>query len=139
MEATTRYCTTDLDLYSADDLTALAAAFEMRGFMLARPVTQFSDGEWFCGFSTGGGLYDEPEPHLAAILTVIERLDSPARSAWAGCSRRLFDIGYDCGLAPFAFRQDISAETLVRLAAVGATLRITLYADPETSSAAPGA
>ena len=87
MEAITRYCTTDLDLYSAENLTALAAAFEARGFMLMRPVTRYSDGEWFCGFSRGGGGYDEPEPHLAAILTVIEGLDPTSRSAWAGCSR----------------------------------------------------
>jgi hypothetical protein len=137
MEAITRYCTTDLDLYSAEDPTALVAAFEIRGFMLMRPVTQYSDGEWFCGFSTGGGNYDEPEPHLAAILAVIEALDPPSRSAWAGCSRRLFDIGYDCVREPFAFRQELSAEILVRLAAVGATLRITLYSDPETRPAEP--
>jgi hypothetical protein len=107
--------------------------------MLARPVTQYSNGEWFCGFSTGGGNYDEPEPHLAAILTAIEGLDPPSRSAWAGCSRRVFDIGYDCGLEPFAFHQELSAETLARLAAVGAMLRITLYSDPEARPAEPGA
>ena len=28
MEPITRYCTTDLDLYSTEDLTALAAALE---------------------------------------------------------------------------------------------------------------
>lgn len=137
MEPITRYCTTDLDLYSAADLTALAAAFEQRGFRLARPVTQFSDGSWFCGFSTGGGTYDEPEPHLAVILAVVESLDAPARSAWTACAQRCFDLGYDCGLEPFAFRQELSAATLARLAAVGATLRITLYSDPGTTPAAP--
>lgn len=115
MEAVTRYRTTDLDLDSAEDPTALAAALQIRGLLPVRPVTKYPGGEWFCGFSPGGGDYDEPEPHLADILAVIEGLDGPARSAWAGCSRRLFDIGYDCGREPFAFRQELSAETLVRL------------------------
>lgn len=53
MEAVTRYCTTDLDLYSPENPTDLAAAFE----------------------------YDEPEPHLAAMLTVIEGLDPASRTA----------------------------------------------------------
>ena len=71
------------------------------------------------------------------MLTVIEALHSPFRSAWAGCSQRVFDIAYDCGREPFAFRQELSAETLGRLAAAGASLRITLYSDPETSPAEP--
>lgn len=139
MEATTRYCTTDLDLESPEDPTALAAAFEQRGLLLMRRVERYSDGTWFCGFSTGGGDYDEPDPHLSAILDVVEGLDPVSQAAWAACTRRLFDLGYDCGREPFAFRQELSAETLVRLAAVGATLRITLYSDPQADAAEPAA
>jgi hypothetical protein len=75
---------------------------------------------------------------ISAMLVAIEALDPPLRSAWAACSLRVFDIGYDCGLAPFAFGQGLSAELLARLAAVGATLRFTLDSNPEASPAAPG-
>jgi hypothetical protein len=126
-------------LDAADDLTSLAAALEVRGLALMRGVTRLNDGLWFCGFSWGGAWYDEPEPNIAAMLAVIEALDPPLRSAWAGCSLRVFDIGYDCGREPFAFRQELPAEILVRLAAVGASLRVTLYSDPERRPAEPGA
>jgi hypothetical protein len=138
MEAVTRYCNTDLDLYSPNELTALAAALERRGLALMRPVMRITEG-WFCGFSWGGECFDAPEQSISAMLAAIEALDPPLRSAWAGCSLRVFDIGYDCGKEPFAFRQELSAGILVRLTAVGATLRITLYSDPETSPAEPDA
>src|SRR5688572_16826847 len=119
MEPITRYCTTDLDLYSAEDLTALAAGLEIQGFAIARPLTRLASGEWFSGFSLRRDAeYDEPEPQIAAMLAVVEKLDPPLRSAWAGCSLRIFDLGYDCGREPFAFRQELSAGTLARLAAV---------------------
>jgi hypothetical protein len=136
MEAVTRYCNTDLDLTSPNELTALAAALEGRGLALMRPVIRITEG-WFCGFSWGGEWFDEPEQSIAAMLAAIEALDPSLRAAWAACSLRVFDIGYDCGREPFAFRQELSAEALVRLAAVGATLRVTLYSDPEASPAEP--
>ena len=156
MDGITQYLNTDLDLLSADDLTALAAAFEVRGLMPTR-VIRYHDGQWqwharFCGNTTGDEWYDEPEPTIAAMLAVIEALDPPLRSAWAGCSRREFDIGYECGREPFHFHQGLSAGILARLVAAGASLRVTLYADQdrrpaerdgvcdrEVSSAEPGA
>jgi hypothetical protein len=133
MDGITEYLNTDLDLLSADDLTALAAAFEVRGLMPTR-VIRLDTGQWharFSGNSTADECYDEPEPTIAAMLAVIEALDPPLRSAWAGCSQREFDIGYDCGREPFHFHQGLSAGILVRLVAAGASLRVTLYADQE--------
>lgn len=133
MDGVTQYLNTDLDLLSADDLTALAAAFEVRGLMPTR-VIRLDDGRWharFSGNSTADRCYDEPEPTIAAVLAVIEALDPPLRSAWAGCSQREFDIGYDCGREPLHFHQGLSAGLLVRLAAAGASLRVTLYADQD--------
>lgn len=135
MDGTTHYLTTDLDLYSAEDLTTLAAGLEIRGFAIARPLTRF-DRVWFCGFSLlRDAEYDEPEQQIAVMLAAIEALDPPLRSAWTACTQRFFDIGYDCGREPFSFRQELSTDSLARLAAVGATLRVTLYADRETSPA----
>ena len=154
MDGITQYLNTDLDLLSADDLTALAAAFEVRGLMPTCEIRPY-DGQWharFAGNSTADECYDEPEPTIAAMLAVIEALDPPLRSAWAGCSQREFDIGYECRREPFHFHQGLSAGILARLVAAGASLRVTLYAvqdrrpadqdgvcDQEVSSAEPGA
>lgn len=140
MDESTRYRATDLYFYSDEDLTALAAALHARASPVclgANPRTRRV--EWYCNFSIDGEGAEEPEPGIAAMLAVLEALDPPCRSMWAGCSQRVFDIAYDCGRGPFAFRQELSAETLGRLAAAGASLRITLYSDPETTPDDPDA
>ena len=146
----TSYRTTDLVLFSAEDLSALAAALEARGLFVrdrARWIDEtewfrIAEPQWYWTFKAGGeGPYDDPEPEVAALLAAVEALDPPARAAWAGCSQRVFDLGYDCGTRPFSVRHDLSAGTLARLAAAGGSLRITLYAlDPsEIRPAEPAA
>ena len=149
-DGTTRYRVTDLCLYSAGDLTALAAALVARGLVHSNGPLWF-DGEerlgvagpqWYWQFQAGcEEQRDHPEPELKALLAAVEALDPPERAAWDGCSRRAFDAAYDCGVRPFAVRHDLSAGTLARLAAAGGLLRLTLYAlDPsEIRPAEPGA
>ncbi|MGC8643485.1 MAG: hypothetical protein ACP5XB_26815 [Isosphaeraceae bacterium] len=119
------YLNTDRDLTSADELTALATAFEAGG---APPlfVTQGDDGQRHATFETIE-QHNEPEPNISALLAVVETLEPSLRSDWAGCSRREFNLGYDCGSEPWAFTQGLSSELLGRMAAVGASPRITLY------------
>jgi len=149
-DGTTRYRVTDLCLYSACDLTTLAAALVARGLVHSDGPRWF-DGEewleiagpqWYWRFQAGcEDQRDHPEPEMIALVAAVETLDPPERAAWDGCSRRVFDLGYDCGVRPFAVRHDLSIETLSRLAAVGGSLRLTLYAlDPsDVKHAEPGA
>lgn len=120
-----RYLNTDLDLVSADELTPLAAHFESRG-AFALHVSRRDDGLWHASFELDA-QHDEPEPAVAAMLAIAESLEEPLRSIWTSCSRREFDIGYDCGDAPWGFQQRLSSGLLARMAAVGASLGITLY------------
>lgn len=133
MEGLITYLNTDLDLISAGDVTALAVAFEAAG---VRPlhVTQGEDGLWYACFETYE-QHTQPEPNIAAMLAVVESLTPTLSSVWAGCSRREFNIGYDCGLAPWSFNQGLSTELLGRIAAAGASLRFTLYPDREQDAA----
>jgi len=73
------------------------------------------------------------------MMVVIESLGEPLRTVWSGYSRREFNIGYDCGSKPWAFNQGLSSQLLGRMAAVGASLRITLYPPAREKSAEPGA
>ena len=127
MDGVITYLNTDLDLTSASDLTALAAAFQAAR-VRALHVTQGEDGLWYACFETDH-QHNEPEPTIAAMLVVIESLSPPLQSVWAGCSRREFNIGYDCGPEPWAYNQGLTAELLGRMAAAGASLRVTLYPD----------
>jgi hypothetical protein len=129
LNGTTRYRNTDLDLTSPGDLTALAGAFQTSGVPPLH-VTRGDDGFWYASFETYEP-YTEPESNIAAILVIVDALPGPLRFLWNGCTRREFNIGYDCGDEPRAFQQGLSAELLGRMAAAGASLRVTLYSDRE--------
>jgi hypothetical protein len=121
------YLNTDLDLVCADDLTEIAKAFDALG---APPlhVTKGDDGLWYTTFETNE-QHEEPGPNISEMLAIIESFAVPLQSLWTRCSLREFNIGYDCGAEPWAFNQALSTELLRRMAAVGCTLRITLYPD----------
>ncbi len=120
-----RYLNTDLDLASGEDLTALAGALAAQG-VFPLHVTRADDDRWHATFETAE-QHPEPEPNIAAMLAVLESLDPTLLGAWTSCTRREFNIGYDCGQQPWAFNQALTAELLGRMAAVGASLRVTLY------------
>ncbi len=124
-----QYLNTDLDLVSAGDLSALAAELEAQGLDRLH-VGRQEDGLWLAIFEAGV-CWQDPEATISALLDVIETLDEPARRAWCECTKREFNIGYDCGNEPWAFNQALSSQTLRRMADVSAGLRITLY--PESS------
>ncbi len=127
MDNTICYLNTDLDLTSADDLSGLATALEAQG-VRALHVAHADNGLWLARFETDE-QFAEPESSIAAMLSAIESLEKPLRLIWDGCSLREFNIGYDCGAEPWAFNQGLSTALLGRIAAAGATLRITLYPD----------
>ena len=125
------YVNTDLDLKSAEDLAPLVAAFQAAD-VFALHVTLGDDGVWFAVLETET-QYDEPEANIAAMVAVAEALPDELRSAWARCTVRELNIGYDCGTYPWGFTQFLSADLLKRVAAVGASVRITLYPERETA------
>ncbi len=136
MDDTICYLNTDLDLISANDLTALAAAFNARGLFTLRCDCQ-DDGIWYATFERDDlRNRHQPEQDIGAMLAVVESLDEPLRAVWSGCTCREFNIGYDCGSKPWAFNQGLTSLLLGRIAAAGASLRITLY-PPASEKGAP--
>jgi hypothetical protein len=142
MDNTICYLNTDLVLTSPNDLTELATIFESQGIVPLH-VTRGDDGLWYATFETYAdethAQHTEPEPNIAVMVAVVESLGEAHRSVWQGCTRREFNIGYDCGAEPWAFNQGLSCALLGRIAAVGASLRFTLYPnrEPNPSCQAP--
>ena len=128
MDDTISYLNTDLDLTSADDLTALAACFEANGVFVLH-CDRAEDGRSFATFEVLHCCEPDrlPESDIATMLATIESLAQPLRNIWTSCMLREFNIGYDCGSKPWAFNQGLSSELLGRIAAARASLRITLY------------
>ncbi len=137
MKNAIRYLNTDLDLTSSHDLAALAASFKTHGLQSLH-VTRGADGLWYATFEDSK-QDDQPEPSIAAMLAAIEALAEPLREVWSGCMLREFNLGYDCGARPWAFNQGLSRQLLGRMAAAGASLRITLYPPERERTAEPRA
>ena len=126
MDDTIQYLNTDLELTSPDDLTALTAALLAQGMYSLYGPAQNQDGLWYAWFELECDN-QEPEPTISRIVSIVESLDAPLRDGWNRCTIREFNLGYDCGSKPWAFNQALSADLLARMAAVGASLRLTLY------------
>lgn len=136
MDGKIEYLNTDLDLTSAEELTGLGEALKANT-LYSLHVTQAEDGLWYAKLETEEN-YDEPEKTITKMITAIEALEEPLRATWYRCSQREFNMGYDCGSEPWAFEQGLSCELLGRIAALGASLRLTLYPDRENGGQ-PGA
>ena len=126
------YLNTDLDLVSANELTALTAALESRG-LYSLHMAHAANGLWRASFETET-QHVEPDANIVGICEVLEGLEGQMADALKECTLREFNIGYDCGSEPHSFSHELSLATLRRIVDVGATLRITLYR-PDSSSA----
>lgn len=134
MSGQTHYLNTDLDLISSDDLTPLAAVFKSQGVFVLH-LNRDENGLWHATLEVLGAS-SEPEAHIAAMVLVVESLADHHRSLWLSCTLREFNIGYDCGIEPWAFNQGLSSGLLGRMASIGASLRFTLY--PQRGRASEG-
>lgn len=122
-----RYLNTDLDLRSVEELTPLAAVLESCG-LWENHLKQEEDGSWFAIFEAGcGGA--EADQSISTLLDVIEALVPEHRAMWSRCTVKEFNLGYECGTEPRPFTQGVSSKVVARIAAVGASMRITIYPD----------
>lgn len=120
------YLNTDLILTSTVDPRRLVEAFRDHDVRALDKGSLLEDGKWYVSFETDSQCI-APEESIRILLDAVDALSSELRQVWDACPRREFDIGFDCGEEPWAFNQTLSAVTLGRLAAVGGSLRITLY------------
>ncbi len=119
-----QYLNTDLDLVCDIDPTPLVA--ELDSLDLYVHVTHSSDGLWYVLCEDNSDT-TEPERNVVGLLNAVDSLTEVASAIWERCTKREFNVGYDCGDEPWAFNQGLSNDTLRRMAACGATFRVTLY------------
>lgn len=118
-----RYLNTDLDLVCDLDPAILAAEIKSRGLSVC--VTAGDDGLFYALCEDSNDV--EPEPNIIHLLDAVDALSVAGREIWNRCSKREFNIGYDCGDEPWCFNQGISNQVLRRIADCGASFSITLY------------
>ncbi len=118
-----QYLNTDLDLVCDIDPSKLASEFEARD--LVALVTLGDDGNFYVLCEDYNGA--EPESNIRRLLEAVDALSEESRKLWTRCSKREFNIGYECGDEPWSFNQGIANDVLRRMGECNASFRITLY------------
>lgn len=118
-----RYLNTDLEIESKNDLSKIVQEFgedvivlhcgEARGYQLA-------------SFEIPGTTASADET-INYFCALVEELTKEAREVWEGCCSRVMDVGYESGTSPHNLRSEIRASTIQRVAAIGASIVITIY------------
>ena len=118
-----RYLNTDLEIESKSDLSRIVQEFgedvsvlhhgEMRGYQHA-------------SFEIAGATAGADET-INYFCALVESLPNEAREIWDGCCSRVLDVGYESGTSGPTFRSEIRASTVQRVAAIGASIVVTIY------------
>lgn len=64
---------------------------------------------------------------IAYFCNLVEALDDESKKLWDTAFVKVFDIGYESGLGQNSYTSEIRAETIQEVAALGASLRVTIY------------
>ncbi|WP_139020652.1 hypothetical protein [Bradyrhizobium sp. ORS 285] len=112
----------DLVLRSKSDLTELIAHLDQGVYVLHH---QEHEQEFLLVLETTDAL--DPIVCTEQFLTVIEALPEPAKALWNGCTSRTFSYGSEGGREFPALDITIPADLVLRIAALGAAIGITVY------------
>lgn len=118
-----RYLNTDLEIESLEDLSPIVEYFGEDVVVLFHGEAM---GHRRASFEVAG-LVADADAVLNHFCMLAEALPERERSVWNNCSKRVFDTGYESGTQSTAFRSEIRPSTIQRVAALGASIVITIY------------
>lgn len=118
------YLNTDLDLLSAKELSPLVQAFAGEAFCL---YCGEEGSRHFRATFEMNGLVNSPDIIMQHFCFLAESLEGEARALWDGSFKKVFDIGYEGGVDHASYTDEIRVDTLKRVVALGACIRITVY------------
>jgi hypothetical protein len=118
-----RYLNVDLEIESENELSGIVQEFgEDVAVLYCGEVRGYQHASFEIPANRAGA--DETINHFCAL---VEGLTKEAREIWEGCCSRVLDVGYQSGTSPRNFRSEIRASTIQRVAAIGASIVITIY------------
>ena len=121
----THYLNTDLLIESKSDLSRIVQEFGDDVIVLHHGDTR---GYHHASFEIdSGGTNAGADEVIIAFCHLVENLPEEVREIWDGCCSKVFDIGYESGTSPRSFRSELRAPTIQRVAAIGASIVVTIY------------
>ncbi len=132
-DESTYFLNVDLDIYAAQPLDDLAAAFgkTVRALFVGRERRRYSAHLAL----RASGYGQSPDRIILGFVRLIEKLPRSQRSTWNRALLRQFNIGIQAEKQPRSFELPVKAKTLAAAARVGADLVVTVYApNPELAN-----
>ena len=130
------YLNTDLEIDSKKDISRIVEELGDDVIVLYHGEMR---GHQHASLEIVGGMSAGADETINQFCVLVENLPKEVREIWEGCFSRVFDVGYDSGSSPRNFRSEIRATTIQRVAAIGASIVITIYPlsdEPENDSSA---
>lgn len=118
-----QYLNTDLELQAHKDLTPIVEAMDEDVIVLYNGKAR---GHYLATFECVG-LVDGPDSIINHFCMFAECLEGTAKELWDDCFTKAFDIGFESGAFPQSYASEIRATTIQRVAALGASIRVTIY------------
>jgi len=126
-----RYLTVDLDIESKQDLAGLVQDLGEDVMVLHNgPAKTFNHASFELAYDS----YSGPDEAISGFCVLIENLSPEARTIWNNCFTRLFDVGFECGSAPNRFWFELRPQTIQRVAAIGASIAMSIYPIPSETT-----
>lgn len=124
------YLNTDLEIESSADLAIIVKEFgEDVQVLFEGKAQQYNMATFEADYHFLGA--DEAVSHFCLL---VENLSPEARKIWDNCVSRVFDVGYRSGDSANCFRTEIRTATVKRVAAIGASIFITIYPSEPTKN-----
>ena len=118
-----QYLNVDLEIESKNDLSEIVQEFgDDVSVLYCGEVRGYQHASFEIPANTAGA--DET---INRFCSLVEELSPEARELWDDCCSRVMDVGYQSGTSPQNFRSEIRASTVQRVAAIGASIVITIY------------
>jgi hypothetical protein len=122
----TAFLNVDVDVFAKYPLEPLAAA-------LGDDVSLHYVGRVGRGlFQLHVALYSpkNADSAIRGLAKVIGSLPRSSRRLWNNAWRRVFDLGFQSGFKPHSREFDITEEAVAAIAALGGTMKVTIYVAP---------
>ena len=68
---------------------------------------------------------------ILSFCLFIENFSNETKAIWDKCHSKRFDAGFQSGEFPRSYKTEIRADTVERVAKIGASIAITVYPDRE--------
>ena len=127
------YCNVDVDVYASEPLEPLTQALGKKIFLnyAGREKRMYSAHFALRSFVKT----QRPDLAIRSLAKLIEALPPKPRRLWDKARRKEFNVGFQSGIEPHYREYEISPAAVRAVAALGASIIVTIY---ETDKPDPG-